>query len=110
MQRNYDTTNGLPFPRGTAIEIAYSASGGIRVEYVEVMAIKDSSNAVQHLDTPPQRHLMDLDAINEPVQLMHPDTGAPIPGQFITKQQLKLHMLAFIRADQVRRDTALGEQ
>jgi hypothetical protein len=38
------------------------------------------------------------------VQLVNPATGEYIPGQFVTKQQVMLSLLAFLRADQLRRD------
>jgi hypothetical protein len=74
------------------------------IEYVEVMAVVDGNNAVQQLDEPARSYVMDLAKITEPVQIVLPSTGQPIPGQVITAQSLMLGILAFLRADQMRRD------
>jgi hypothetical protein len=102
--RNYDTTTGTPYPRVPKIEIEYSESGVPRVEYMECMAILDSDGIVRHLDGPLTRNVLDLAGISEPVQVVNPTTGEPILGQTATVQQIMLALLAFLRADQKRRD------
>ncbi len=102
--RNYDTTNSKPYPRISRVEIAYAESGLPIIVYVEQMAIVDGDGKVQHLALQSTRHALDLAAISEPVQIVHPASGQPIPGQAVTSQQLMLGLLAFLRAYQVRRD------
>lgn len=104
--RNYDTTNGLPYPRVSRIEIDYAEDGTPRVEYVERMAIVDTGGSVRHIDSGVSRHRLDLAAISEPVQMVNPATGEEIPGQTTTVQQTMLALLAFLRADQNLRDEA----
>lgn len=106
MPRNYDTTAHTPYPRITDISLHYAADGSVAAEYTEVMAVVDGNGAVQHLSNGASRHRLDMDTITEPVQIVHPATGAAIPGQTVTKQQLMLGLLAFLRADQMRRDAA----
>ena len=103
--RNYDTTTHKPYPRVTEVLVRYAASGVPTIEYVEQMAVVDGDGRVQHLADGATRHTLDLSQITEPVQIVHPETGAAIPGQVVTQQQLMLGILAFLRADQVRRDT-----
>jgi len=103
--RNYDTTKGLPYPRITKIEIDYSADGKPRIEYVERLAIVDSSGKVQHLDAYLTYHVLDLNTMTDPVQIVNPATGEPIPGATATGQQVMLGMLAFLRGDQLARDS-----
>lgn len=106
MQRNYDTTNHKPYPRVSRVEITYSEAGAPTIEYIEHMAVVDGDGKVQYLAAQPSRHILDIGAIAEPVQVINPATGLPIPGQVATQQQLMLGMLAFLRADQLRRDAA----
>lgn len=100
MPRNYDTTNHKPYPRVTSLSISYAQDGTPHIEYVEQMAILDGDNRVQHIDGTARRHVLDLSQITEPVQVVHPATGQPIPGQTVTQQQLMLGLLAFLRAGQ----------
>ena len=109
MTRNYDTTNSLPYPRITDISISYGTDGVPRIEYVEQMAIVDSNGQVHHIGGSASRHPLDLTAITEPVQVVHPATGQPIPGQTVTSQQVMLGLLAFLRADQLRRDAGAAQ-
>lgn len=109
MPRNYNTTDHKPYPRITDIAIAYSPAGVPSVQYVEQTAVVDGSGQVHHIGTDATRHTLELSAITEPVQIIHPATGEPIPGQMITSHQLMLGLLAFLRADQLRRDTALND-
>lgn len=102
--RNYDTTNHRPYPRVTAISIQYSAAGVPLIEYIEQMAVVDGTGTVQHIDVPSSRHILDLAAITEPVQMVYPATGKAIPGKSVTSEDLQLGILAFLRADQKRRD------
>ncbi|MEN9885470.1 MAG: hypothetical protein RL758_48 [Pseudomonadota bacterium] len=104
MPRNYDTTKRIPYPRITEVTLRYPESGLPVVEYTEVMAIVDATGQVQHLDRGATRHVMDLTAITEPVQIPDPATGQPIPGQTAEKRQVMLGLLAYLRADQLRRD------
>lgn len=104
MPRNYDTTTQNPYPRITEVTISYPQSGDPTVEYVERMAIVDGSKNVQHLDNGSTINVLDLAAINEPVQIVNPATGQPILGMAVTRQQVMLGLLAFLRADQLRRD------
>ena len=104
MPRNYDTTAHKPYPRVTEINIRYAASGSAEAEYTEVMAVVDGNGSVQHLDHGAARYKLDMDAITEPAQVVNQATGADIPGQTVTRQQLMLGIFAFVRADQVRRD------
>lgn len=104
MPRNYDTTAHKPYPRITEVVLRYAASGVPGIEYVEQMAVVDGNGNVQHLDAGASRHVLDLTKITEPVQLVEPATGQPIEGQTVTKRQLMLGLLAFLRAGQVLRD------
>ena len=110
MSRNYDTTNHKSYPRITEVNIEYGESGRPVIEYVERMAIVDGDGQVRHIDSGATRHTLDLASITEPVQVVHPATGVPIPGQTVTSQQLMLSMLAFLRADQVLRDAVSVDQ
>jgi hypothetical protein len=102
--RNYDTTNRKPFPRVPEVTIRYSPEGKTSVEYLELMAVVDGDDKVQHLSIQPQRHAFDLESITQPVQVVDPATGADIPGKTAVSQELMLGILAFLRADQKRRD------
>jgi hypothetical protein len=102
--RNYDTTNSRPYPRVTKIEILYPSNGVPQITYVEQMAIVDGDGAVQHLSQGATAHVLDLSLIPQPVQVVHPDTDAQIPGLTVTVDDAELHLLAFLRADQKRRD------
>jgi hypothetical protein len=104
MPRNYDTTGHKPYPRVTEVNIKYSPTGESHTEYTEQLAVVDGDNNVQHIDASASRHVLDFASITEPVQLVNPATGEYIPGQFVTKQQVMLSLLAFLRADQLRRD------
>lgn len=106
MSRNYDTTNHKPYPRVTLVEIKYSRTGMPTAEYVEQMSVVDGDGNVQHIDASANRYELDFSSIVEPVQIVDPTTGAAIPGQFATSQQIMLGLLAFLRADQLRRDAA----
>lgn len=98
MPRNYDTTGRKPYPRITDIAISYSPAGVPRIEFVEQMAVVDGDGQVQHIGNAATRHALDMSQITEPVQIVHPATGAAIPGQTVTSQQLMLGLLAFLRA------------
>lgn len=103
--RNYDTTNHKPYPRVTLIEIKYDREGLPSAEYVEQISVVDGDGKVQHLDASSTRYAIDFNAIAEPVQIVNPINGNPIPGQFTNKQQVLLSLLAFLRADQLLRDS-----
>lgn len=102
--RNYDTTTHKPYPRITEVLIRYTATSTPTIEYLEQMAVVDGNGRVQHLEGLASRRTLDLSLITEPVQVVHPATGKPIPEQFVTQQQVMLGLLAFLRADQYRRD------
>lgn len=106
MPRNYDTTGHKPYPRVIEINISYPSVGVPRIEYIECMAVVDGNSTVQHIGASATRHTLDLAFVTEPVEIVHPATGQPIPGQTVTSQQLMLGLLAFLRADQLRRDAA----
>lgn len=110
MSRNYDTTGHRPFPRVYEIRIAYPANAVPHVRYVECLAVVDGDGKVQHTAGLPVEREMRLDRLPEQVQCMTPDTRTPIPGKFSTRQDLMLHLLAWINADQelVDADAAAG--
>jgi hypothetical protein len=68
------------------------------------MAVVDGDGVVRHTNDYMTENILQLSSITEPVQCVRPDTGADIPGMTATQQQLMLMLLAFIRADQKRRD------
>lgn len=102
--RNYNTTNHMAYPRVTRIEIDYNEQGEPFIIYTEQMAIVDGSGKVCHLKGEATKHRLDLTQIAQPVQVVHPATGEDIVGMTATRQQVELSMLAFVRADQKRRD------
>lgn len=105
MPRNYDTTNHKPYPRVTLIEIKYDRAGVPTAEYVEQMAVVDGNGEIQHIDGTERRHALNLSLITEPVQVPDPATGKPIPGKFTTREEMMLGLFAFLRADQINKDT-----
>lgn len=110
MQRNYDTTNGLPYPRVTRIVIDYPESGIPVVEYTERTAIVDSSGTIRRLDDAGQRIVLEVPPPLEPIQVVNPATGADIPGMTTTVQDTMLNVTAIIRRDQKRRDPPLAPE
>ena len=100
MDRNYDTTTHKVFPRVPEIRIFYPADGTPRVTYIELMAIVDGDGKVQHTCPGEVEREMRLHRLPSQVQCMTPDTRTPIPGKFSSRQDLMLHMLAWINADQ----------
>lgn len=106
MPRNYDTTSHKPYPRVTLIEIKYDRAGVPSAEYIEQLAVVDGNGEIQHIDESASRYALEFGLITEPVQLVSPVTGEAIPGKFTTTQDLMLGLLAFLRADQLRRDAA----
>jgi hypothetical protein len=103
MPRNYDTSNGLPYPRVTRIVIDYPESGVPTVDYIERTAIVDSAGTVRMLDGGGQLLRMQLPGPTETVGWVSPATGAPIPGS-TTVQELLMGVTAMVRRDQLRRD------
>ena len=101
--RNYDTTSGLPYPRVTRITIDYPETGRPTVNYVERTAIVDAAGVVRMLDGGGQEVWMELPAAHQPVGLVSPATGQPIPGA-TTVTELLMGMTAMVRRDQLRRD------
>jgi hypothetical protein len=98
--RNYNTTGHKVFPRVSEIRIFYPANGIPHVRYVERIAVVDGDGRVQHTDASAVEREMRLDRLPEQVQCITPDTRTPIPGKFSTRQDLMLHLLAWINADQ----------
>lgn len=101
MPRNYDTTNGLPYPRVTDIAIKYRETGELFVHYRERMAIVDAGGVVRLLDGGETEHALSLPL--QPVGLVNPATGAQIPGS-TTVPSLLMNVTAMIRRDQLLRD------
>lgn len=104
MSRNYDARESQVFVRVPQVEIRYDKNNVPDITYVELFAIVDGDNKLQHLDGVGVQVRLDINKITEPVQCVDPITGEPIPGMSVTKEQLVLGLLAFIRADQKRRD------
>ena len=104
MPRNYDARDSQVFVRVPQVEIRYDKNNVPDITYVELFAIVDADNKLQHLDGVGVQVKLDISKITEPVQCVHPVTSEPIPGMTVTKEQLVLGLLAFIRADQQRRD------
>lgn len=102
--KNYDTTSGLPYTRVSEVAIRDYGNGNISIEYSEKEALLDASGKVHHLVENTDKFVLDLEKITEPVQAVNPATGADIAGLTFTKNQVFLGILAFIRADQKRRD------
>lgn len=105
MPRNYDTTTHKPYPRITRIEIDYAADGAPHVEYVEQMAVVDGDGKVRHIDNTLSRNVLNPMLLNDPAQIVDPNTGIAIAGQMVTQQDLMLGLLAFLRADQIQKET-----
>lgn len=108
--RNYDTMTHKPYPRVTEVSIKYATDGTPSITYLERDAVVDGDGKVQHLDSGAQWRTLDLSAITEPVQVVHPDTGADMTGMTATQQQVMLGLLAFLRADQKRVDALSDPQ
>lgn len=104
--KNYDTTSGLPYTRVSEVAIRDYGNGNISIEYSEKEALLDAAGKVHPLTDAINKYVLDLSQITEPVQAVDPATGADIPGLTFTKNQVFLGILAFIRADQKRRDEA----
>ena len=88
----------------TQINLKYPANGVPQIDYTEQQAIVDTDGNVQHLATGSFNHSIDLTQITQPVQAVDPATGADIPGVSFTSNTVMLGLLAFLRADQKRRD------
>ena len=104
--RNYDTTTKKPYPRVTQINIKYTAAGVPLIDYLEQMAIVDGDNMVRHLEGGATSHTLDLTQLTQPVIERDPATGAEVPGVTHTADSVMRGLLAFLRADQLRRDGA----
>lgn len=103
---NYNTKNGLPFPRVSNIYLSYPTNGKPLLTYTERMAIADAGGQVHFLDTAPQQCTIEIDfsQANEPIQLINPETGDNIPGMVSSLQELLLGLTAVIRVDQIARE------
>jgi hypothetical protein len=101
---NFDTTNGLAFPRVSRITIEFDEDGNGLAEYVERMAVLVDGK-VRHLDEPATYHCIKVAAEDmlDSVPMVNPVTGDDI-NQETNGQQLYLVLMAFIRADQKARD------
>lgn len=104
MPRNYDTTNHKPFPDIIEAVVRYNAAGVQSIEYTEQDAVLDGEGKVRHLSSGTVRYVLDMSKISEPVDCVDLQTGAVIPGMTATSSRLQLDLMAFIRADQRRRD------
>ncbi len=104
--RNYDTTTKKPYPRVTQITIKYPTNGVPQVDYLEQMAIVDGDGMVRHLEGGATSHTLALSLITQPVVEREPATGAEAPGVTHTSDSVMRGLLAFLRADQLRRDGA----
>jgi hypothetical protein len=108
MPRNYDTTQHKIYPRVPSVTMQYAESGIPVVEYTERDAVVDGDGAVRHINGGGIQVAMQFDALPDTVQCVNPATGESIPGMMVTKQQVMLGVLAFVRADQLRRDAEAG--
>jgi hypothetical protein len=104
---NYDASQvGEPYVRVPHIHIDYPEPLTATVRINEVEAVKLADGSVRTL-----AQLGDMAFTIRPqdmatsLQLVHPDTGVPIPGATMTYQQIMLGLLAAIRAKQIERDT-----
>lgn len=111
MQRNYDTTLGLPYPRISKVEIVLDEEGNGSAIYTEKLAValpaEDGGKRVHYLESTEARHRIDIAASDmaKPVPTFHPVTGQQLPGT-TSGQQLYMAALGIIRADQLARDAA----
>jgi len=102
--RNYDTTNGKPYPRVSRIEIDFAEDGSINGVYHQRTAVVIDGK-VMYIDNPAEEcgftySLADY-AITAP--LVAPSTGADMGGN-VTVGQTLVSILALIRRDQKLRD------
>lgn len=107
MARNYDTTNGLPWPRASRVVMELDEAGNGVAVYTEQTAVLVNGE-VKYLKMPETYHQIDLPlaAMTDTVPLINPATGAPLGG-VTSGQALYLSALALIRADQLARDAAV---
>lgn len=106
---NYNTTLGLPYTRVCEVSIRDYGNGNLALEYFEKEAMLDANGVVHHLTDKIDKHVLDLALITQPVQAVDPATGDDIIGMTFTSTQILLGILAFIRADQKRRDAESNE-
>lgn len=107
MPRNYDASSvGTPYIRVPLIEIRYPNPLTANVRILEAEAIKLADNSIRELQQLGQHEWTIGPAdMGHVLQLVHPDTGANIPGATMTRQQLMLGLLAEIRYQQNLKDT-----
>jgi hypothetical protein len=103
---NFNTKNGLPFPRVSHINLSYPTEGKPLLTYDQRMAIADSNGVVHFLDNAPQQCTIEIDLTkgNDAIQLINPETGENIPGAVSSLQELLLGLTAVIRMDQKARE------
>ena len=104
--RNYDTTNGLPFPRVSSVHFTYPTEGNPLMTYNERNAIIDASGQVHFIDGGERQCTFEVDFSKalDPIHLIDPKTGTVIAGATTTIQELLLGLTALIRGDQAERD------
>ena len=104
--RNFDTTNGKPYPRVSGVHISYPATGMPLLTYTERDAIVDAEGKVHFLDSGERQCTVEIDVTkrDEPIQLVNPATGAAIAGASTNVKQIIMCITAMIRADQAKRD------
>jgi hypothetical protein len=104
MPRNFDTTNGLDWPRVAEIKIEFDEKRNGSAEYVERLAVTVEGK-VRYLEDPKTYHRIEIpfEDMQNPVPMVDPVTGADI-GQTTSGHQLYMVLMAFVRADQKARD------
>ena len=104
MSKNYDTTNGKPYPRVSRIEIDFAEDGAINGIYHQRTAVVIDGK-VMYIDTPAESCGFNYSAADYAISapLVAPSTGADLGGS-VTVGQTLLSILALIRRDQKLRD------
>lgn len=107
MPRNYDASAvGVPYTRVPLIEIRYPGPLTAHVRVIEAEAVQLADRSIRELGQQGQLEWTIGPAdMGQVLQLVHPDTGAAIPGATMTRQALMMGLLAEIRYRQQLRDT-----
>jgi len=102
MPRNYDSSAvGVPYTRVPLIEIRYPGPLTAQVRVLEAEAVQLADHSIRELGQQGQLEwTIGPGDMGQVLQLVHPDTGADIPGATMTYQQLMLGLLAAIRHQQ----------
>lgn len=106
MPQNFDTTNGLPWPRVSRIVIELDTDGNGFGEYTERMAVTTTDGAIRYLEDPGTCHNIEIPAsdMTNPVPMVNPATGDNI-GQSTNAQMFYMCALALIRDHQKARES-----